>query len=195
MPAAALFLALLLMAEPPVGVDRPANDCDRMAANPEDPDVLAPGTPRARIDLPKAIAACEAAVKADPNDPRMRYQLARVLAYGDQTARGAAEMKRSADQGYRQAQFVYGLQIDRKRPGVPTDMCIAEAYWLKSARADRLAAQVSYVRHVTDGHFKSCKLGADKAEMGRFLDVAEKVGDYYQRMLAEELREDLAKLP
>jgi len=185
------FLVAALLAAAPA--DRPANDCDRLAANPEDPDRLAPPVPRERVDLPRAIAACEAAVAADPTDARARYQLSRVLSYAGQSARGVAEMKRAADDGYRQAQFVYGLVVDRRRPDAPTDICAAEPYWLKSARAGRQAARISYVRHVVKGKFDGCRVGATAAEMRGFLDEAQKGAEgYSEKLLIEDLSEALA---
>ena len=152
--------------------DYPATECDRLAANPEDQDVIAPPVPRASVDLPRAIAACEAEVALHPDNVRARYQLSRVLAYDGQGARANAEMKRAADEGYRQAQFVYGLLIDRHRPGAPADPCLIESYWLRSARAGREAARVSYVRHVLNGRFDACRIQATPAEMQGFLEAA-----------------------
>lgn len=168
--------------------DYPATQCDRLAANPEDQDVIAPPVPRAKIDLPKAIAACEAEVALHPDNVRARYQWSRVLAYDGQSERGNAEMKRAADEGYRQAQFVYGLLIDRHRADAPADLCIVEDYWLRSARAGRQAARVSYVRHVLNGRFDACRIHATPVEMQGFLDAAvADAGDYYDRLLIKSL--------
>lgn len=171
----------------------PVSDCDRLAANPEDPDRIAPPVPQAAIDLPRAIAACEAAVARDPADARARYQLSRVLSYAGQSARGVAEMKRAADDGYRQAQFVYGLVIERKRPDAPADICVAEPYWLKSARAGRQAARISYVRHVVKGRFDACPIGASPAELGDFLRQAKAAAEgYSEKLLIDDLTDALA---
>lgn len=190
----ALLIAAALMAEfaPPPPPGQRVTDCDRLAANPEDQDRLAPPVAKADVDLPRAIAACEASVRADPNDGRQRYQLARVLTYDRQTARGSKEMKAAADAGYRQAQFVFGLEIDRGRKDVPTDVCAIEPYWFNSAMAGRQAARVSYVRHVVKGKFAACKVQATTAQMRGFLDAADKEGDYYLRLLTTDLREGLA---
>jgi len=168
--------------------DYPATQCDRLAANPEDQDIIAPAVPRAQVDLPKAIAACEAEIALHPDNARARYQLSRVLSYAGQFERGTAEMKRAADEGYRQAQFVYGLLIDRNRPDAPTDPCVVEEYWLRSARAGRQAARVSYVRHVLNGKFDACRIQATPAEMAGFLEAAyADAADYYDHLLLTEL--------
>lgn len=58
----------------------PATLCDRLAANPEDQDVIAPPVPREKINLPKAIAACKAEIALHPDNVRARYQLSRCAA-------------------------------------------------------------------------------------------------------------------
>ena len=161
-----LMAIVMLAAAATAGAkDYPATPCDQLAANPEDEDVIAPPVPRTRVDLPQAIAACEAEVALHPDNARARYQLSRVLAYAGQSERGTAEMKRAADEGYRQAQFVYGLLIDRHRPDAPANPCLVEDYWLRSARAGRQAARVSYVRHVLNGKFDACRIQAAPAEL------------------------------
>jgi hypothetical protein len=170
-----------------------ATECDKLASNPEDPDRVAPGVPRDKVDLPAAIAACEREVARQPADTRSRYQLARVLFYAGQTERGVREMRAAADAGNRQAQFVYGALISNRRDNAPKDMCLVEQYWLKSARAGRQAARVSYVRHALKGRFDGCRIQASKEEMSQFLSsAAAEAHDYYERLLIEDLTERLA---
>ncbi len=84
------------------------DECDRLAAHPDDPFRVAPGVERAQIDLPVATAACERAVAAAPGNARARYQLARILFYSGQNLRAVAEMRRAAENGYAQAQIRSG---------------------------------------------------------------------------------------
>ena len=183
-----MLLLISLLASPLAWSGTTATECDRLASNPEDPDRAAPGVERKDVDLPKAIAACEAELAKDSADVRSRYQLARVLFYAGQTERAATEMRAAADAGYRQAQFVYGALVSNRRDHAPTDICVAEHYWLLSARNGRQAARVSYVRHFLNGRFDSCKLQADRAEIKRFLDeAAAAAGNYYEGMLIEDL--------
>lgn len=172
--------------------DYPPTECDRLAANPEDQDIIAPPVPRVEVDLPRAIAACEAAIAKHPDNARARYQLSRVLAYNGQHDRANVEMQRAADQGYRQAQFVLGLVIDRGRPGTRGDPCMVEQYWLASARLGRQAARVSYVRHALDGKFDTCPVNASREEMRRFLESAvQDASNYYEKLLIEDLATEL----
>ena len=181
------LLAALLVIPHALGETSPT-ECDRMTSNPEDPDRVASGVERKDIDLPKAIAVCEAELAADSASARTRYQLARVLFYAGQTERAAREMQAAADTGYRQAQFVFGALVSNKRSHAPTDICVAEQYWLLAARNGRQAARVSYVRHFLNGRFDSCKPGADLAELKRFLaDARSAASNYYEGMLIEDL--------
>jgi TPR repeat protein len=169
-----------------------ATECDRLASNPEDPDRIVPGVPRSEVDLPAAIAACETELARQPGNSRIRYQLARVLFYAGQNERAVKEMRAAADAGNRQAQFVYGLLISNRRERAPQDLCLVEQYWLKSARAGRQAARVSYVRHVLKGRFDGCRVEATREEMSRLLASAAKdASDYYERLLIEDLTERL----
>jgi TPR repeat protein len=182
-----LLLAALLVIPQAVGETHPT-ECDRMASNPEDPDRVATGVERKDIDLAKAIAVCESELAADSPNARTRYQLARVLFYAGETERAAKEMQAAADAGYRQAQFVFGALISNRRSDAPTDICVAERYWLLAARNGRQAARVSYVRHFLNGRFDSCKRTADLAEMNRFLtEAASAASNYYEGMLIEDL--------
>lgn len=166
--------------------------CDLLAANPPDPDRVAPGVERQDVDLPAAIAACEQAVEDDPTAVRQRYQLARVLSYAGQSERSLEEMRRSADLGYRQAQFLFGLSIINGRPGAPEDICQAEHYWRLSARAGRDAASANYAIHMLRGRFEGCAgLAAPEEVIGWLRQVASDAPaatpGYYQRLMADDL--------
>jgi len=77
-----------------------SSDCDRLAAHPEDPQRVTPGVTQDAIDYPVAIRICETAVAKEPENARLRYQLARLLFYTNQTQRAVEEMKRSADDNH-----------------------------------------------------------------------------------------------
>jgi hypothetical protein len=57
-----------------------AATCDRLASlGLDNPDSRAPRVPLGKIDTPRAIDACTAAVRQEPAAPRLRLQLARAL--------------------------------------------------------------------------------------------------------------------
>lgn len=166
--------------------------CDRLASHPEDPDRVTPAVETKDLKFDVAIKACEADLAKDPSNARLHYLLGRLLFYNNQNERAVQEVRLSADKGYRQAQFVFGAFINNKRPFAPTDICLVEQYWLKSAQAGRQAARLSYVRHVVKGKFAGCKVQASKPEMQALLDTAAKDSPgYYERLLIEDLTEQL----
>lgn len=173
-----------------------SSDCDRLAAHPEDPQRVTPGVTQDAIDYPVAIRACETAVVAEPENSRLRYQLARLLFYTNQNQRAVEEMKRSADDNHIQAQYIYGTFVARARPFAPTDICIAERYWRKAASAGRQAARVQYVRYALKGQFARCSGAADDAELQTFVDAAGKDSkSLFETLFVEDFREALAERP
>lgn len=171
--------------------------CDRLAAHPEDPDRVTEGVSTSDVNQVAAIAACESELATDPDNARVTYQLARVYFYNGRTADAVTTMEKAAAGGHRQAQFVMGALISNKRPDTSGDMCDAELWWARSAKAGRLAAQVSYVRHTTRGLFDGCTRHATADEMTTFLDNVRENGggDYYLRLLVADLSEDLRAYP
>jgi hypothetical protein len=170
-----------------------ATTCDYLAAHPEDPDRIVAGVPTSLVDQFSAIAACEAALIADPGNSRLTYQLARVYFYNGRSADAVSAMEAASASGYRQAQFVMGALISNNRPEASDDMCDAEFWWAKSAKAGRRAAQVSYVRHLTKGLFDGCTFHTNEDDMEAFLQNVRSAGGggYYLRLLIADLTEDL----
>lgn len=166
--------------------------CDAVAAHPDDPDKVSPGRVKAQIDLPLAIETCRRAAAAEPDNPRIRYQLARMLFYTGERAESLILMKSAADAGYRQAQFVYGVFINYQREGAPKDLCLAEAYWHKAAVAERQAARINYVRERLKGRFAGCSDMASVSDMKIMLEAAQKdSGNYYETLFIKDLAERL----
>jgi len=192
-----LMAALTLTATLPIQASAASPDaitkCDRLAAHPEDPDHLGVGVPSKQVNLPKALAECGRELKKQPDNARIRYQYARALAYSGKWAESAPEMKKAADAGYRQAQFVYGLFVDRNRDGAPRDICVAEDYWLKAARNGRQHARVLYVDRYLSGKFSACQVGASPAQIAALLDAAATdASEFYERLLIANLQRQLA---
>lgn len=212
MPTAALVLAGLLATTTPVpaaaATDPPpydatkysqtVTDCDRLASHPEDPDRIGPGVGRQQIDLPKAIAACEAAVKADPRNPRLNYQLGRVLGYSGRGKEAVPYRAVAVDGSYPQALFVIGYITLLGLNQQPQDTCRAGELLRRSAIAGRLAGQLGFPHYVLAGTFDACaSVRRDRQEMLGFVAEGRKQikGDYYQGLLADRLEADLKKLP
>lgn len=165
--------------------------CDRLAANPPDPDRVTEGVPRDQVDIPAAIAACRIAAAAQPDVARLSYQLGRVLFYDGQTELALKSFGRAIEQDYRQAKFLTGLIMTRGYNGVPNDGCRVEALWRAAARQNHANAQVSYVDFALRGQFDACETHASATELGAFLDGAEPQLGYVGSLLIANLRHGL----
>lgn len=168
-------------------------ECDRLASHPDDPFRVAPGLDREQIDLLKAIEACQRAVKEDPTNPRLNYQLGRTLGYSGRGAEGLANRAMAVEGNYPQALFVIGFMSLYGINQQPKDACYAGDLLRRSAQQGRLAGQLGFPRYVLMGMFASCSVKQDREEMLGFVAAARKQigGDYYQGLLADMLEEDL----
>jgi TPR repeat protein len=168
-------------------------DCDRRASHPEDPHKVVPGLTQAQIDLPAAIAACRADLAKDEGNPRLLYQLARVLAYSGAGAEGLPYIERAAALGYPQAQFVAGYLYLDGILQAPKDPCRAGTLIRDSAINGRMAGLVGFPAYVLEGRFKGCGVRQDREEMQGFLAAAKAAKpDYYQSLLIADLARQLA---
>lgn len=170
-------------------------DCDRLAANPPDPDRVVEGIARNDVDLPRAIAACRAAVAARPDVGRFAYQLGRVLFYDGHIAEALASFRQAAQLGYRQAHFIIGYISVRQSRGVPFDPAIIEYHWRLSARADHFNAQIGYVHEYVRGTFMGLSDVCGRAEMLEFLDKAKPYMQFAGEMLIDNLKTALTQEP
>lgn len=164
---------------------------DELAAHPDDPLKLAPGVAQRDIDLPQAIAACQAAVAADPANPRLNYQLARVLGYAGRGVEARPHRERAVNGGYPQALFVVGFITLFGMNEEPRDPCRAADLIRRSALAGRFAGQVAFPHYALQGRFAGCAVPIESTEMLEFLAAAGEAtrGDFYREMLVERLAE------
>ncbi len=165
-------------------------ECDRLAAHGDDPFAVAPGRERAAIDLPRAIEACREAVRKDPANPRLHYQLGRVLGYSGRGAEALANRQAAVDADYPQALFVIGYITLFGMNQQPQDTCKAGELLRRSAQQQRLAGQLGFPHYVLQGRFDACpNVRRDTAEMLGFIAAARQQigGDYYKQLLADDL--------
>lgn len=166
--------------------------CDSATAHPADPNKVVPGVSQADMDFPGAITACEAAVAADPDNPRLRYQLARVYTYSGQAEKGAPHMQSAVSADYPQALFVSGYMQYLGLYATATDACGAGRLLRRSAQFGRGAGQIGFTRYALDGGFDQCKGLVDAAELQGFLAAAAaSTSDYYQTMLIGMLQKEV----
>ena len=179
-------IAIAFAAHPAAAEGDFITECDMLVSHPEDPDRVAPGVED--VLLFAGRAACEEAVRKDPENPRLRYQLGRVLFYSGDASQSLPHLEFAAANDSEQAQFVLGYITDEGFQGIQKDACKVEDLWVRSARLGRFAARVSYPRHVAHGKFDGCTIQADADEIRGFLAAAKEQADgYYQQLLVAEV--------
>jgi tetratricopeptide (TPR) repeat protein len=175
---------------------RKVTQCDELASHPDDPEKVAPGVTQNAVALNAAIGACTKALKTDPDNPRLNYQLARAYGYSGRHAEGAPYRQKALLAGYPQSLFVVGWINVTGWGGSEKDVCTGAELIRKSAHAGRQAGLIGFPHYVVNGTFGACPVAKDKAEMLAFLERAEKQApDFYQRVAIELLREDVTRLP
>jgi TPR repeat protein/outer membrane protein assembly factor BamD (BamD/ComL family) len=117
-------------------------ECDRLAANPDDPARVGDGTPWDLMDALSAITACKQAVTDFPRVPRFRYQLARAYQKASQHTLALPLLTRLANERYISAYDNLGwIYFDNK--GVPRNIERAIGYFKQGAAANQPEAMTS----------------------------------------------------
>jgi hypothetical protein len=83
-----------------VPVEGAVEACDLLAADPEDPARTAQGVPAQAVDLQAAYDACTVALEQEPDNPRLAFQLGRVLLLADYPEEAAGRLVAAADAGH-----------------------------------------------------------------------------------------------
>ena len=109
----ATLLACIGVGLPAVAVAQAITACDWEVGHPSDPDRVGPGVSSSKVDTERAMAACRGDLEADPDNPRLQYQLARAIVYhadrnGTSFEEGMVYLAQSAAAGHTQAMFVKG---------------------------------------------------------------------------------------
>jgi len=187
-----LVLALSTAVEAAAG----PTECDRLAAHPSDPDKVLDGVSSSDVRgwNEAAIWACREAVKREPGNARVRYQLGRALFYDGQKAEALGHLDAAASAKHRQAQFVYGLMFTDGVDGVlVADGCKALALWQDAASRGHFAARVALGRDWVRGRYAACEQVPDAATVDAWLASARaETRDYYQQLLIDWTREVVA---
>ncbi|MCB1624248.1 MAG: hypothetical protein KDI32_06650, partial [Pseudomonadales bacterium] len=156
--------------------------CDQLAGHPDDPNKVVPGMERPEMNLPAAIVACQNELKRDPNNPRIQYQLARVLTYSGRVEEGMPFIEKSAAANYPQALFVTGYLYLSGEYKAQKNPCRAAEFIYKSALYQRRAGLLGYPAGVLAGTFKGCPTKQDPAQMLQFVAHAKELAkpSYYE---------------
>jgi uncharacterized protein len=98
--------------------------CDLFAADPHDPYRISTGIPWGLVNTRQAIRACAEAVAADPDNPRLNYQMGRALDIAERFEEAISFYQRAVQGRYPKATFnigfmhrtARGLMRDLRRP-------------------------------------------------------------------------------
>lgn len=121
----------------------PVQECDRLAARPNQPERLVPGVVFTRIDAVAAVRACEAAQRRFRGEIRFIYQLARALHRAGRSSEAADYYLVAATQGYAPAQANLGLMYRQGEGGLTRDLREAARLFRLSAAQGDVAGQVA----------------------------------------------------
>lgn len=128
---------------PPVsqGAETATAVCDRLAASPIDPsrpDGVV-GLEFGAIDVASALPACRAASAAEPDSPRLQFELGRVELKAGDAATALALFRKAAAAGHAGAMNSVGIAYEHG-VGVARDMAEAMRWHRRSAEAGDSAA-------------------------------------------------------
>ena len=166
-------------------------ECDLLASHGRDPGHVAPAVSSSGMDKPAAIAACQQAVAADPDNPRLNYQLGRAYGYSGRGEEAMPYRLKALESDYPQSLFVIGYLYSIGRTIEP-DICKTYELWQRAARYRRLAALVALPRHSLQGDFEACGAAISPADLRFYLNEAKaQSNDYYVGMLVDDLLADV----
>jgi tetratricopeptide (TPR) repeat protein len=162
-------------------------ECDRLASHGRDPGHVAPAVSSSGMDKPAAIAACQQAVAADPDNPRLNYQLGRAYGYSGRGEEAMPYRLKALEADYPQSLFVIGYLYSIGRTIEP-DICKTYELWQRAARYRRLAALVALPRHSLRGDFEACGPAIPPQDLRAYLNEGKtQSNDYYLGMLVDDL--------
>lgn len=171
--------------------NRDITRCDELASHPDDPERVAEGIPQSAVDIDAGLTACHEAVEADPSNPRLNYQLARLYGYAGRHGEGDVYRDAALRAGYPQSLFVIGYIRITGWDGRPADPCYGGELVRRSAMAGRLAGLIGFPHYAVSGIFEACPPGLpviDPAQMRAFLQAARsQTTDFYRLALIEQL--------
>jgi TPR repeat protein len=145
-----LLLALTVYANAQGGPEPSVEECDLLAAHPNDPQRMAEGTPDDRIVPRLAIRMCEEAAKAAPAEPRFAFQLGRAFLAAGRVEQAITQFRLAANAGHGAA-WAYLGDAYQLGQGVTQSSAEAFAAYQKAlgagfSRAQTLIDQLSFDR-------------------------------------------------
>jgi len=165
--------------------------CDRLAASRYDRTRLAPSVARADIDVPAAIAQCEADLKRFPGDPRITFHLGRLYGYVGDKEKTLAFRRASAAAGNHNVIFLLGY-LDWIVAKDDSARCAAADQMKLGADRGNYSGQVIYASFFNEGRLAACPNRASKAEVEAYLKAAAPAVDgFFETRLVGYLTSEL----
>ncbi|WP_432283517.1 caspase family protein [Aminobacter sp. BA135] len=171
------------------------NECDTLAAEPLDLQAVADGKLPNDIDVPKAMAACKAAVDQHPEIARFKYQYARTLYAQGDFKDALSELNAASDAGHVRASYLLG-RLYQFGAAVERDNQRAVQLYEKAAQRGDPYAQYVLGRALIDGRGttadvdKGMALLASSAESGHTYAMNQLGWEYH---LGEHVKKDDAR--
>lgn len=183
-------------AEPKIwdGSDRTvATECDRLTSSRYDRTRLAPPIARDAMDVPRAIAVCEADLAKLPGDARILFQLGRIYGYAGDKAKTRAAREAAAAAGNHNAIFLLGY-LDWQTASGAEARCAAADRMLLAARRGNYSAQLTYPSMALEGAFAACPGAPPRPELLAFVKAAKPHADgFFENRLTDHLTSALAE--
>jgi len=123
-----------------IGLQMEVNQCDVQAGDQLDPDGVVFARFANQIEPEKALAACTAAVRAEPDNGRLHYQLGRVYSGLRRHGEARAEFEKARDLGHTRAWYALGnviLNQQRETGGNASDKAPKQALALYSVGVEK----------------------------------------------------------
>jgi TPR repeat protein len=120
-PFLGLLTALVIVPFASRGQDAPTRACDLVAASPYDLTRPAdiPGVRFDKVDPAAALPVCEVALTADPENPRLLFQMGRILQANKDDGQARTFYEKAAARGHAGAQNNLGVFYTNGRGGLP----------------------------------------------------------------------------
>ncbi len=164
--------------------------CDRLTGQRMDPYSLAHGAFWSEIDADAAISACREALDADPDNPRLLYQMSRALNVAERYDEALPYRERAVRAGYPHALFMDGYIQMTGWNDTPIDPCTGGEMLRRAAERGHFSAMVGFPHYALTGEFTHCETYpvVDRDEMLTFLEAASyEADDFHKDILVEHL--------
>ena len=164
-----------------------AVECDLLSASNYDRTRLAPGVARAAIDVPAAIAVCEADLARLPDDARLLFQLGRLYGYAGDKDKTLAARRAAAAAGNPNAIFLLGY-LDYQGAKDDTGRCSAAARMKLAADRGNYSGQITYASYLIEGKLAACSGRATLREGAGYVAAARPLAEgFFETRLADHL--------